>query len=287
VIRRLPLAALLLQTTLCAQNQHALTAQQVIELIQKNVGVPWATPTVDTIKAGDPNEPVTGIATTMMATLDVLERASAEGKNLVITHEPTFYSHLDKTDKLSEQHDSVLAFKEAFIREHHMVVWRFHDHWHRHRPDGILKGMVDALGWQKYQDPTNPSLFVMPPASLDELATRVKHKLGIVAMRVVGNPSLTITKVGLIPGAAGSETQIKALERDDVEALFIGEVPEWETVEYVADAATENKPKALVMMTHIPSEQAGMDECATWLKTFISEVPISFVPAQQPFWLPQ
>ncbi len=82
-MRHLPVVALLLSTSLFAQNQHQLTAQQVIERIQKNVGVPWTTPTVDTIKAGDPNEPVTGIATTMMATLDVLERASAEGKNLV------------------------------------------------------------------------------------------------------------------------------------------------------------------------------------------------------------
>ena len=36
-----------------------------------------------------------GIATTMMATLDVMKRAAAAGKNMVITHEPTFYSHQD------------------------------------------------------------------------------------------------------------------------------------------------------------------------------------------------
>jgi putative NIF3 family GTP cyclohydrolase 1 type 2 len=264
-----------------------LTAKQVIERIQKNVGVPWTTPTVDTIKAGEANEPVTGIAVTMMATLDVLERASAEGKNMVITHEPTFYSHMDLTDKLAAQNDSVLAAKEAFIRDHHMVVWRFHDHWHKHRPDGILKGMVDALGWQKYQDATKPYLFTLPKSSLEALAGGVKQKLGIVAMRVVGDPGLQVTKVALIPGAAGSERQIQALESDQVEVLFIGEVPEWETVEYVADAVTEHKAKALVMMTHIPSEQAGMEECATWLKGFVSEVPVGFVAAKQPFWMPQ
>ena len=43
-----------------------------MERIQKKVGVPWTTPTVDTFKAGDPNTPVTGIAVTMMATLDVI-----------------------------------------------------------------------------------------------------------------------------------------------------------------------------------------------------------------------
>ena len=69
-----------------------LTAQQVIERIQKNVGVPWRTTTVDTIKAGSADTPVKGIATTMVATLDLLKRASAANRNLVIVHEPTFYN---------------------------------------------------------------------------------------------------------------------------------------------------------------------------------------------------
>jgi hypothetical protein len=77
----------------CAVGQTPqITAQQVIERIQKEVGIAWRTPTVDTFKAGDPNTPVTGIAVTMMATLDVLQRAAATRKNLVITHEPTFYT---------------------------------------------------------------------------------------------------------------------------------------------------------------------------------------------------
>ncbi len=52
-------------------------------------------PTVDTFKAGDPDSRVNGIAVTMMATLDVLQRAAAHGDNLIITHEPTFFDHLD------------------------------------------------------------------------------------------------------------------------------------------------------------------------------------------------
>ena len=93
-----------------------ITAQQVIERIQKNVGVPWRAQTVDTFKAGDPNTPFTGVAVTMMATLDVLQRAAAAGDNLVITHEPTFYSHEDVITDLEKANDPVLAAKEAFIR---------------------------------------------------------------------------------------------------------------------------------------------------------------------------
>jgi NIF3 (NGG1p interacting factor 3) protein len=84
----------LMQLAAFAQNDR-LTARAVIERVQKNVGIPWRSETVDTFKAGNPDAAVTGIAVTMMATLDVLERAAASEKNLIITHEPTFYNHLD------------------------------------------------------------------------------------------------------------------------------------------------------------------------------------------------
>ncbi|MGA2741537.1 MAG: Nif3-like dinuclear metal center hexameric protein, partial [Bryobacteraceae bacterium] len=132
-----------------------LTARQAIERIQKNVGVAWRSQTVDTFKAGDPDTPVTGVATTMMATYDVLRRAAAAGDNLIITHEPTFYGHLDQTADLAKENDAVLAAKQAFIAEHRLVVWRFHDHWHARTPDGIQTGMIRALGWEKFQNPSN------------------------------------------------------------------------------------------------------------------------------------
>ncbi len=61
------------------------TAREVVAAIQEHVGVPWKTETVDTFKAGNPETRVTGVAVTMMATLDVLQRASAKGQNLIIT----------------------------------------------------------------------------------------------------------------------------------------------------------------------------------------------------------
>src|SRR5207302_8647825 len=65
--------------------------------------------------------------------------------------------------------------------------------------------------------------------------------------------------------------------------LLAGEPREWETVEYVADAIAEGRHKALIILSHVPSEQFGMDECAKWLKTFVTEVPIEFVPTKDPF----
>jgi putative NIF3 family GTP cyclohydrolase 1 type 2 len=282
-----PILGVLIAACASAQTKPSLTAQQIVERIQKEVGVPWHTPTVDTFKAGNPNTPVTGVAVTMMATLDVLQRAAAKGENFVITHEPTFYSHQDGIDALEKQGDAVLAAKEAFIREHHMVVWRFHDHWHMRKPDGIQLGMTKALGWEKFQNAENPHLFTLSETTLGDLAAFLKQRLGINVMRVVGDRDMKVTKIALIPGAAGTDTQVKALERGDVEVVIIGEVPEWETVEYVDDAHAAGMRKGLIMLTHIPSEQAGMEECTTWLKGFVTEVPVEFVAAKQPFWEPE
>ena len=263
------------------------TARQIVDEIKAHVGVAWRDDTVDTFKAGNPDTPVTGIATTMMATLDVLRRAAASKKNLVITHEPTFYSHLDQTADLAQEHDPVWAEKETFIKEHNLVVWRFHDHWHRRQPDGILTGMVRALGWQAFQSSAQPNLFVLPETTLETLAGDMKKKLGIRVVRVVGDPQMKATQVALKPGAAGFAAHRQLLQRSDVQVLVIGEVPEWETIEYVTDAATEGRRKALILLGHIPSEQAGMEDCAAWLKTFITSVPIEFVRTAEPFWLPQ
>jgi len=268
--------------------QKSLTAAQVIERIQAHVGVSWQSDTVDTFKAGDPKTLVTGIAVTMMATLDVLQRASAAGNNLIVTHEPTFYNHLDTTDELSEgEADPVLAEKRAFIKRHHLVIWRFHDHWHRRNPDGIEAGVVHSLGWEKFQSPANQYLFSMPEMTLQALAADIRSRLGIHIIRVVGDPKLRVTKVAFSPGASGFHHESGALEMNDVDVLVVGETREWETVEYVSDAVSEGKHKALIILGHIPSEQAGMVECAQWLKTFISEVPVNFVPAREPFWAPQ
>jgi putative NIF3 family GTP cyclohydrolase 1 type 2 len=86
--------------------------------------------------------------------------------------------------------------------------------------------------------------------------------------------------MGAIPGT-------NLIARPDVDALVIGETREWELVEYVQDMIFSGKKKALIVIGHVLSEQSGMKLCAEWLKSFIRDVPVEFVPATEPFWQPR
>ena len=263
-----------------------ITAREIVERIKEKVGCEWSEQTVDTFKAGDPDAPVNGIATTFMATVDVLRRASQAGLNFVITHEPTFYNHPDDTSGLAG--DAVLAAKQAFLAESGLVVWRFHDHWHRRTPDGILEGVVQVLGWEACQREGDQQSFDLPETTLGELAATMASRLGSRAPRVVGDPAMVVTKVALCPGAAPWSAHLRLLQREDVEVLAVGESREWEAVEYVRDAAALGMKKALVVLGHAASEEPGMARLARWLSGFVGEVPVEFVPAGSPFaaWRP-
>jgi len=71
-----------------------------------------------------------------------------------------------------------------------------------------------------------------------------------------------------------------------VDVVLVFECREWEAAEYLRDAAASGQKKALIQLPHEGGEEAGMDECARWLKTFGTEVPIKFLPYGDPFWMP-
>jgi putative NIF3 family GTP cyclohydrolase 1 type 2 len=258
------------------------TANDVIRRIQQRYPAPVAD-TVDTVKAGDPATPVTGIATTFLDTMEVLREANRRGLNLVITHEPTFYNHRDNTTFFSG--DPVYQEKLAFIEQHHMVVFRLHDEIHGTAPDHIALGLIEALGWQSYIQPNHPFHATIPPMSLAALAKQIQAKLKANTLRVVGDPNLVITQVALRPGASGLEKQVTAL-RSDVELLIAGEASEWETVEYVRDASAQGRHKALILLGHEVSEEPGMEKCAEDLRLVFPTMKVEHIPAGNPLWFP-
>jgi putative NIF3 family GTP cyclohydrolase 1 type 2 len=258
-----------------------MTIQQVIDLILTTIPEAPFKETVDTIKSGDGGHEVKGIVTTMFATVDVITKAASLGANFIIAHEPTFYNHRDETAWL--ENDQVFQYKSNLLKKHNIVVWRFHDYWHTHKPDGVQMGVLTKLSWEKYFNPENPRMVVLPSVTLGNLITHAKKSLGIRQVRFIGDLNQGCTRIALLPGAAGGRSQIMLLQKEKPDVLIVGEISEWETAEYIRDAQSMKLPMSLVVLGHAESEEPGMSWLVNWLQPKLADVKVTHIPSHYPF----
>jgi putative NIF3 family GTP cyclohydrolase 1 type 2 len=259
------------------KKDDSYTVKQVMDLFIKTVpGSPLAN-TVDTLKSGSPDTKVTGIVTTMFATIAIIRKAIDLGANFIIAHEPTFYNHTDDTSWL--KNDDVYQYKANLLKEHNIAVWRNHDYIHHLVPDGVTTGVLAQLGWQSYADHALPNIITLPATSLKDLIGHTKAKLNIEKVRYVGNPDQVCKNVILIPGAAGGQRQIGAIDKYKPDVLVVGEISEWETAEYVRDANLKGDKISLVVLGHIASEEPGSQYMLNWLKEHVPGIKATHLPS--------
>jgi putative NIF3 family GTP cyclohydrolase 1 type 2 len=259
-----------------------MTAQQIVTRLRQRLGeqgIQWREQTVDTFKAGSPDTDVRGIATTGMATFDLLQRAAARDRNFVITHEPTFYNHLDQTAALEQ--DPTYQAKQQFIRERNLVVFRFHDHTHMLRPDPLIIGSARALGLTPFAQPDNPRFYTIQPTALRTLVTGFARRLNGRAMRVMGDPEMVIRRIVLGPG---SGVPVLATTPEPFDLSIGGETAEaGGNAEYILDAAAIGQKRAMILLGHMLSEDWGMQEVADWMRPLLPGVTVEWIGAGEPF----
>jgi len=266
---------------LAGLSQRELTIQDVINLIMEEISYAPIEPTVDTIKSGDPNQPVRAIITSFTATHQLIDFAARQGVNMIITHESTYYNHSDKTQWL--ENNDVYQKKRKVLEDRGIVVWRLHDSWHNFQPDGILTGVLKTLGWQGYADADRPHLCTIPSISLAQLSQFMKTRFQAKRIRVIGDAEMSCQKIGLLAGISSGQQQIEMLSEVDV--LVVGEVREWETTEFVRDANWQgNHPKGLIVLGHALSEEPGMKWLADWLTPRLPGVIVAHQPSGDPFY---
>jgi putative NIF3 family GTP cyclohydrolase 1 type 2 len=268
-------------TLLPTQNEY--TVQQVMDIILKEVpGAPFKD-TVDTLKSGDGNNKVTGIITTMFATIALIKTAMQQKANFIIAHEPTFYNHAD--DKQMVKDNNIVQEKVDLLAKHNITIWRFHDYCHALVPDAISYGVAKKAGWLSYYK-QGETILELPPVSFTTLVQHVKKSLQIAHLRVIGNPTQSCQRIALLPGAWGAKRQISTVLEKKPDVLIIGEAQEWETVEFIRDARLLGHHTALVVLGHSASEEPGMEWMADWLKPKLPGIKITHVASNDPFtWM--
>jgi putative NIF3 family GTP cyclohydrolase 1 type 2 len=263
-----------------------LTAGEIIDRVKANLGAPWRDATYrDTFKFGGPDTKVTGIATTAFASLDVIQRAVKAGLNMIVPHEVTWWN--DRDDTTIVQDDAVYKDKVEFMRKHDIVVFRMHDHMHVQRPDFTYVGSARTLGLDsKDETAPNSHRYVIRETTLGALAADFQKRLGAKALRVVGDPNAKVRRVQLGVGYA-----TPMISQADVDVIVSGEQQEadggFDSPAYVLDAMTLGLAKGWIMLGHTLSEEQGMLEMGRWLKSFLPEIPVELVKAEEPFWAPK
>lgn len=255
--------------------------QEVIDRIVSYHGaLPPGQETCDGFKSGDPTAQCTGIVTSVQASIDVIRRTAELGANLLIVHEPTYYTHMDATDWLAR--DPVFEEKKRLLAEAGIAVWRDHDHIHAHQPDGIMAGFAAEMGWTNYleQDHGFRSTFLLPQTTAREIALQMKRKLGLNAVRFIGSGDLPVSRVAMVGHIIGKQEEVtERIRREEIDVAIALESLDWTTNSYIRDAGQLGMAKALILAGHMNTEELGMKWAVKWLQELVPEIPIQFVPS--------
>ncbi|MFT3933037.1 MAG: Nif3-like dinuclear metal center hexameric protein [Chitinophagaceae bacterium] len=259
------------------------TVGDIMDMVTKDIaGAPFPK-TVDTLKSGNREMQVTGIVTTMFATVDIIHQAIKLGANFIIAHEPTFYNHTDDPDWVSPNH--IVKQKQELLEKNKIAVWRCHDYLHSFTPDSVSYGVAKKAGWQSYYK-TGSRILTIPTIGLEDLAKHLKKSLDIQQVRVIGNFSQKCEKIALMPGASGGQSHLSVVEKEKPDVLVVGEVHEWETAEYIRDTQLFGEKTALIVLGHSVSEEPGLQILQEWLQPKLEGIKVTHLVSGNPFkWI--
>ena len=124
----------------------------------------------------------------------------------------------------------------------------------------------------------------MPKTSLGQLVRNIQTTLRVHGVRVIGDAQSQVSKAALTHGFLLVADLQRVMKEPGVDVVIGGEPVEWEASEYFEDLVAAKMAKALILLGNEVSEEPGSGEVAAWLKTFVSEVPVEWLPAGEPFW---
>ena len=278
----------------------SLTANAVVEKIRSQVSSTWMGATSEGFECGKMDANVTGIATAWTPTIEALQKAISLKHNLIISMEPPFWresgpvftevSMGTPTMKVLEA-SSVYQFKKKLIDDHNLIIWRFNENYRALPSNPRLNALARTLGYKAHENVAatqklaaiGAGVYSIPQTSLADLAKKARDRVDAKALRVLGDPNEKVKSVALLPGYI-ENADIMAMVRDrNVDVVVCGEPCEWEAFEYAEDWITAGWGKGMIALGRAASEDPGAKELATWMRSFITEVPVTGIAVGEPF----
>jgi putative NIF3 family GTP cyclohydrolase 1 type 2 len=253
-----------------------MKAHQVRDyFVQHATWVDWAD-SVDAFKCGDPDAEVRRVAVLWMLTVEAIERVSQLGANLVVTHEPTFYTHVDAVSAVGDH--PVYARKRELIEQAGLTVLRIHDSWDGWPGIGIGDSLATLLGLgEAVVQRGLHKIYQVPPMRLDDLAAMTGGKIGVNPVLVAGDPNRMVSRIDLAYGALGGLDSMNWVACEGVDAVIAGELSHWKEIRYLLDCGV-----AVILTDHAASENPGLRNLAEFIHQQFN-VPADFVEVGSPF----
>lgn len=133
-----------------------------------------------------------------------------------------------------------------------------------------------------------PHCYEIPEMSLKELCGFFKEKLEMDVIQIVGSPDTKCRRVGILVGGGSlglgvEEMPMILMREQNLDVIVCGDIIEWTLCPYIRDAAAFGMNKAMLVLGHERSEEAGMKYMAEWLEPMLKDIPVHFIDAKEPF----
>ena len=252
---------------------------------------------MDRVIAGRADTEVRGVAVMWMPTWTALRGAVAQGCNIVVAHEPTFYGHYD----LEGFDEAVAALptlaraaatatrdaKLRWIEEQGVVVIRCHDVLDS-MPGGVVDSLAAALGFSVAdyvtQAPHYRVVRLATPAAAREVAQRLADqfsRLGQPGVAFYGDANRTVRTLGLGTGYGNDPWQHFALGAEM--ALAIDDrIKTWSEPVWAEDSGYP-----VVVINHGTSEEWGVRRLAEIIAAGHAGLSVRLLPQGCGYrWIP-
>lgn len=251
-----------------------LTARDVAAHLRSIVAVDE--PSVDRIVVGDPATEVAAIGTCWLPYWDTCRQAVRDGVNLLVVHEPAFYTHWDLDEKSPDLFNAspegrtayfeALEKKKRWILDNKLVVIRCHDVLDKVAGWGIPFTFGEALGFPAadiVRSRPYYNVYKVEPRPAAEVARAIARRLAPFRQPGVafyGDRDRVVGTVGVGTGCYSDPIEFMDMRPD----LFIAlddVVRTWTQTVYARDTG-----HPLVVINHGTSEEAGMRALAEHLR---------------------
>lgn len=249
-----------------SQEQKKMTAHDIHNYLRSLIEV--REPSVDRIIVGNPDTEVKKIGTAWMPYWSTLKAAKAQGVNILVVHEPTFYTHWDlDADKwdyyaapspAKENYFVQRDKKRAWIEENHMVVIRCHDVLDKMPEWGIPFAFGQALGFKNediIRSKTYYNIYGIDEKPAIEVAGFIADnlkKLNQPGIAFYGDANYRVNSIGVGTGTISDPLNYAELDAD----LYIAiddSIHTWTQTTYAEDTG-----RPLVVVSHGTSEEPGV-----------------------------